>query len=158
MSDKLWIYDPSLLFKRDKFLIFPVKGMTIEETFNSITRLCIIIIIIGIIISELSLVTMALLTITILILIYENKRDDLSYPKLYVPNNYIPVSEEIKKRMFHGASDSFSEGVFERQIDKDIIIPYHNDQKKFAEWAFGKGDVCREFTPVCYKNVAKYNL
>jgi hypothetical protein len=76
MSTPFWINQPTILFNK-KYIadVFPSKSMTLEEKFNSITKLIIILTILGFIFSQnYQLIFIGILTIAIVTAIYFRRK------------------------------------------------------------------------------------
>ena len=84
MDTAFWINNPIVLFNKDNIMeIWPIETMTIEEKLNSITRLVLILTILGYLITkQMKIIITGAITIFSLILFYKMK---------------IPLNDNIKK-------------------------------------------------------------
>lgn len=72
MTIPFWLKDPTILFK-DIMELWPTSSMKMEEKLNAITRLVILLIFIGLIITQnLNILWLGIITIIIIILLYYN--------------------------------------------------------------------------------------
>ena len=72
MTIQFWLKDPTILFK-DIMELWPTSSMKMEEKLNAITRLVILLIFIGLIITQnLNILWLGIITIIIIILLYYN--------------------------------------------------------------------------------------
>jgi hypothetical protein len=73
MTIQFWLKDPTILFKENITEIWPKKSMSYEEKLNAITRLIIVLVIIGLLITQnLNILMLGIITIIIIILLYYN--------------------------------------------------------------------------------------
>lgn len=76
MSTPFWINQPTILFNK-KYIadVFPLKSMTLEEKFNSITKLIFILTILGFIFSQnFQIIFIGILTVAIVTAIYFRRK------------------------------------------------------------------------------------
>jgi hypothetical protein len=76
MSTPFWLNQPMILFNKNHlYEIFPLKNMTLEEKFNSITKFVLILTILGfILLQNVQLVFIGILTIAIITAIYYRRK------------------------------------------------------------------------------------
>lgn len=107
MSTPFWINQPIILFnKKYIYDVFPLKGMSLEEKFNSITKFILILTILGFIFSQnFQLIFIGILTIAIITAIYYRKKkiyiEEHTKPKENFSNN-AEASIELKKLLNDG--------------------------------------------------------
>lgn len=98
MSTPFWINQPTILFNK-KYIadVFPLKNMTLEEKFNSITKFILILTFLGFIFSQnFQLILIGILTVAIISAIYYRKK------KIYIKEH----SKENMKENFTINNDS----------------------------------------------------
>jgi hypothetical protein len=73
MTIQFWLKDPTILFKENITEVWPKKTMSYEEKLNAITRLIIVLIIIGLLITQnFNILMLGIITLIIIILLYYN--------------------------------------------------------------------------------------
>jgi hypothetical protein len=73
MTIQFWLKDPTILFKENITEVWPKKSMSYEEKLNAITRLIIVLIIIGLLITQnFNILMLGIITLIIIILLYYN--------------------------------------------------------------------------------------
>jgi hypothetical protein len=94
MSIPFWVNEPTILFNKDYiFDLWPMQNMYYEEKLNSITRLIILITILGYILTKsIRIIVTGVISILIIFVLFKMKKDKLS--------------EEIIKENFSQLSDS----------------------------------------------------
>ena len=102
MSNPIWIYEPTILLKH-KYLknIWPLSSMSHEEKINSITRLLILLSLIGYILtSSLKMLYLSFITISCLLVIFfiQNKKKLKEKPEGF--SNNLTENYEINKESF----------------------------------------------------------
>ena len=76
MSTAFWVNQPMILFnKKYIYDVFPSNAMTLEEKFNAITKLVLILTVLGFILSQnIQLIFIGILTISIITAIYYRRK------------------------------------------------------------------------------------
>ena len=83
MTIQFWLKDPTILFKENSMEMWPKSSMSYEEKLNAITRLIIVLIIIGLIVTQnLNILMLGIITIIIIILLYYNNSKKESFTNI----------------------------------------------------------------------------
>jgi hypothetical protein len=125
MNNSFWLENPNILFKSDQLSnIWPMVDMTFENKLNAISRLVIILIILGYLFTKNNKVLLSgLLSLGAIVLLYKMKK-----------------LKKIKKDL----GDNFN---FEQSMHAWHPMPntmVENDQKSFAEFCYGDMIACRD--------------
>jgi len=84
MTIQFWLKDPTILFKENIMEIWPKASMTYEEKLNAITRLIILLIIIGLLITQnLNILMLGIITLFIIILLYYNNTKKETFTNIH---------------------------------------------------------------------------
>ena len=79
MSRQFWLNDPTILLNKDSmFELWPSSNMCFESKLNAITRLILILTVLGFIITmSFKIVIVGLVTIAVIVLFYKTKKDKI---------------------------------------------------------------------------------
>ena len=156
MTSPFWINDPNVLLKKDKITeIWPVKKMSFNEKLNAITRLVIMLTLIGIFIgNKVQIGITGIITVFSIVLLYylqgRKTKEGFSSAKLYelTKNNYtnptvknpimnVLLTERKDNPNRKPAAPSFNENV-EEQINADTkkFIAKNFDDPNITEKLF----------------------
>jgi hypothetical protein len=110
MNSTFWINDPTVLLKKDKVTnIWPVKGMDTDEKLNAITRLVIILTILGFLITKtFKILVTGIVTLVSIVILYKaqlinndkkiisNTEEGFTNPEVYkiIKNNFTQPSKK----------------------------------------------------------------
>lgn len=122
MSAPFWINQPTILLnKKYIFDVFPSEGMTLEEKFNSITKIIIILTFIGLIFSQnIQILIIGVLTIAIITFIYYRKK------KQYI-DEHSKTAEGFKNS---NANNNNTQPTNELSLNELMKEQYYNSNKK----------------------------
>ena len=71
MTIDFWLKDPTILFKENIMELWPKSSMSYEEKLNAISRLVIVLIILGLLITQnLNMLWLGIITLIIIVLLY----------------------------------------------------------------------------------------
>ena len=141
MSRSIWLNNPTILLKHDNLKdIWPLEKMTSEEKVNAITRLVIVLTILGYLITGSSKIFyLGLATLAIIIILY------------YSQNSYISKKEKFSNRLsgvYPALTNPIEYEIHKNEYDKpsknnplmNVLIPqiYYEPDKKPAAPAFNK--------------------
>ena len=141
MSRSIWLNNPTILLKHDNLKdIWPLEKMTSDEKVNAITRLVIVLTILGYLITGSSKIFyLGLATLAIIIILY------------YSQNSYISKKEKFSNRLsgvYPALTNPIEYQIHKNEYDKpsknnplmNVLIPqiYYEPDKKPAAPAFNK--------------------
>tara|TARA_B100001093_G_C26804891_1_gene1005031 strand:- start:587 stop:1288 length:702 start_codon:yes stop_codon:yes gene_type:complete len=133
MSVPIWLNDPTILLKHDKLNEFwPITGMTIEEKINSITRLVIILTILGYLLTlSLKIVSIGLITLISISLIYLLQNRSNFKKKEYFSNKLSSVYPELTNPITYQLKKNDYSKPTENNPLMNVLIPeIHYDPKR----------------------------
>ena len=95
-----WFEDPTILLKnKDITSLWPSKNLNFEEKLNSITRLIIILTVLGFILTRnVKIIISCLITLVIIVIIYKSKKSDILKNKLKKKEGFQNLKKEFTKR------------------------------------------------------------
>jgi hypothetical protein len=138
MSTPFWINQPTILFDK-KYIadVFPLKNMTLEEKFNSITKIVLILTILGFIFSQnIQLVFIGILTVAIVSAIYYRRKkkyiEEHTTENFSNKNNEEPVMK-LKELLNDGYYKTNKKNPFGNVLLTEISS---NPERPFAPPAF----------------------
>lgn len=135
MSVPIWLNDPTILFKHDKLNeLWPISEMTVEEKINSITRLVIILTLLGYILTlSLKIVSIGLITLISISIIYllQNRIDLKKKRKEYFSNMLSSVYPQLTDPVEYQLNKKNYSKPNEKNPLMNVLIPeIHYDPKR----------------------------
>jgi sulfatase maturation enzyme AslB (radical SAM superfamily) len=114
MSIEFWLKDPTILFKENIMELWPKSSMSYEEKLNAITRLIIVLIIIGLIITQnLNILMLGIITLIIIILLYYNNHKKESFKN---------IEESSIEKYYKANKESFQQPINNNPL-MNIVLP-----------------------------------
>ena len=87
MTIDFWLKDPTILFKENITDVWPKSHMSYEEKLNAITRLILLLIVIGLLITQnLNILMLGIITLFIIILLYYNNTKKETFTNIHESN------------------------------------------------------------------------
>jgi hypothetical protein len=138
MSTPIWLKDPTILLKHDQLTeIWPTGKKNIEEKINAITRLIILLSILGSLFTRsYKIFYLGLVTLAIIIVLYYSQKEDV--PKEKFSNRLSGVYPELTDpETYKINKDNFSKPTETNPL-MNVLIPeiYYDPQRKEAAPAF----------------------
>lgn len=97
MTVQFWLKDPTILFKENIMELWPKSSMSYEEKLNAISRLVIVLIILGLLITQnLNMLWLGIITLIIIVLLYYNNKKE-SFTNIEKSNieNYYKANKNL---------------------------------------------------------------
>ena len=98
MTIQFWLKDPTILFKENITDVWPKSHMSYEEKLNAITRLILLLIVIGLLITQnLNILMLGIITLIIIILLYYNNSKKENFTNIEQSNieNYYKTNKNL---------------------------------------------------------------
>ena len=152
MSIPIWLNDPTILLKHDKLSeLWPTPQMTTEEKINSITRLVIILTLLGYILTlspKIILIGITTLAAIIIIYLVQNREDGKKKVKEAFSNNLTSVYPALTNPMVYQLNKNNFSKPTEQNPLMNVLIPeiYYDPKRKPA---------APTFNPVVEKEITK---
>lgn len=136
MSNEIWLSNPTILLNQDKLgELWPTPNMSLEEKINAITRLIILLTIIGYLITlRFNIIIIGVITLLSIILLYTLQ----SKKKESFTNNLINNGPLLSNSLFYEMNrNNFDSPTSENPL-MNVLIPevYHNPERKAAAPTF----------------------
>ena len=126
MTVQFWLKDPTILFKENIMDIWPKSSMRYEEKLNAITRLVIILVILGLLITQnINILILGFIQLIIIVLLYYN------YSK---KESFTNIEETSIEKYYKANKNSFQEPKDNNPL-MNILIPqihYESNRKPAA--------------------------
>ena len=142
MSSPIWLNDPTILLKHDKLKeLWPTSNMTTEEKINSITRLVIILTILGYIVTlSPKIVLIGITTLAAIVIIYlvQNKSDSKKKVKEAFSSNLSSVYPVLTNPLVYQLNRNNFNKPTEQNPLMNVLIPevYYDPTRKPAAPTF----------------------
>lgn len=136
MSNEIWLYNPTILFNQNKIReLWPTNDMSLEEKINTITRLIILLTIIGYLITlRLNIFVIGIVTIISILFIYILQKKK----KESFVNNLTNSGNVLNNPLFYEMNRNNYESPTKENPLMNVLIPevYYNPQRKPAAPTF----------------------
>ena len=129
-----WFDDPTILINKDEITsIWPMKNQELKNKLNSITRLIILLTIVGYISTRnLNILLSSVITLVVIVIIYKSKKHDIIKRNLTKTEGFKNITKEIKK-------DKFTKPTKNNPMMNVLLTDIKDDpEKKEAAPAFNK--------------------
>lgn len=140
MTTPIWISDPRILLRNDKIMdIWPNKDMSSEEKVNSVTRLIIILVIVGYLLTlKLNIVWLGLATLGIVLVLYYLQNRMISKHKENFTNRLPGVYPLLTDPLMYDMNKNLFEKPKKENPLMNVTLPeiYYNPDRKAAAPTF----------------------
>ena len=151
MTTPFWLSDPNILFKHDKITeIWPVKRMSFTEKLNAITRLIIVLTIVGMCFeNRLHIGITGIITILCIAMLYHFKKNDTKKeglvnrkpPEYSGPRTAPTVENPVMNVLLTERKDNPDRPPAEKSFEPEVEEKINNDTQKFIAKNFGDPEI-----------------